>query len=186
MIRSCLRFRLFAALSLLAMSLTIACGGESSSLLLNHPALEQYDNEHTTDGQRHLAGNEVANYIAFPPYGQEHSPIPQPCGVYSGTPTFEMVVHGMEHGAIILWYQPAAIDQRQFSILTEISANHIDDGEYVIQAPYEGLSSPLMLVAWGVRLPLEAVDSQLIEAFFDEFHDQAPEPVGAGGCASAH
>ena len=42
-----------------------------------------------------------------------------------------------------------------------------------------------MLVAWGVRLPLGGVDQRATEQFFDEFHDEAPEPLAAGGCATA-
>ena len=170
---------------LLCAAFAAACGGGSDSLL-DHPALEVYDNEHTTDGQFHLTGDQRADYVVFPPYGEEHSPIPQPCGIYSGTPTFEMVVHAMEHGAVVLWYQPDALVEAEFQQLTEISADHLEGNDYVIQAPYDGLSSPLMLVAWGARLPLQVVESDLIESFFDTFHDDAPEPLGAGGCASAH
>ncbi len=179
-------------LMLLATALLLsACGGESSngqeSLdIFDRPELEQYDNEHTTPTQLHLPANVSADYTVIPPYGEEHSPIPLACGIYSATPLFEMVVHAMEHGAIVLWYSPNDLSAEEIVSLTEISAQHLNDSEYVVQAPYGGLEAPLMLVAWGVRLPLLDVDRPAIEQFFDEFHNEAPEDLGAGGCASAH
>ncbi len=181
-----------AALFLIGLSavLLAACGGGSgdggpAGSIYDHPALELYDNEHTTDAQLHLPVGVAADYTVIPPYGEEHSPIPQPCGAYEASPPFEMVVHAMEHGAVVIWYSPEEISNDQKQQLTEITAKHFGDGDYVIQAPYGGLSSPIMLVAWGVRLPLDGVEERMIEQFFDEFHDEAPEPLAAGGCSTA-
>lgn len=186
--------RFFTALVaplLLALGLS-ACGGGGGSGdiavtgdIYDHPKLELYDNEHTTAEQIHLVGNQTANYTVLPPYGEEHSPRPLACGIYSATPTFEMVVHAMEHGAVAIWYTPSQLDRDDLDTLTEIAADHLNGNDYVIQAPYGGLDSPIMLVAWGVRLPLEELNVDLIEQFFDEFHDDAPEPLRAGGCATA-
>ena len=183
--------RVVAALGLLMVGSLMAagCGGgspDSGSIdIYDHAALELYDNEHTTDAQLHLARNMTADYTVLPPYGEEHSPIPLTCGIYSATPQFEMVVHSMEHGAVAIWYSPNDIDPDDLSALTEISSKHLNDNDYVIQAPYGGLGAPIMLVAWGVRLPLVALSEDLIEQFFDEFHDEAPEPLAAGGCPTA-
>ena len=173
---------------LMALGLS-ACGGSggsgSSGDIYDHPNLELYDNEHTTPEQIHLVGNQTADYTILPPYGEEHSPIPLACGIYSATPTFEMVVHALEHGAVAIWYTPNQISGDDITALTEISAEHLNDNDYVIQAPYGGLGATIMLVAWGVRLPLDDLNEDLIEQFFDEFHDEAPEPLAAGGCATA-
>ena len=91
----------------------------------------------------------------------------------------------MEHGAVVIWYAPNQLSAEDVSALTAITQKHFDDSDYVIQAPYGGLSTPILLVAWGVRLPLEAVEERAIEQFFDEFHDEAPEPLAAGGCPTA-
>ena len=170
---------------LIAVILAVGCGGGASGGILDHPALERYDNEHTTDGQLHLPTGVSADYTVIPPYGEEHSPIPLACGIYSATPAFEMVVHGMEHGAIVFWYSPNEMAAENITRLTEIASRHLNDNDYVIQVPYGGLGSPLMLVAWGARLPMEVVDESVIEQFFDEFYDEAPEPLAAGGCPTA-
>ena len=153
--------------------------------IYDNPALEIYDNEHTTATQLHLPAGASADYTVIPPYGEEHSPIPLTCGIYSATPSFEMVVHAMEHGAVVLWYAPESLSADDIAALTEIAARHLNDSDYAIQAPYGGLDVPLMLIAWGVRLPLDGVDERAIEQFFDEFHDEAPEHLTAGGCATA-
>ena len=170
--------------------LAVSCGGGSNGAgssgdIYDNPALEIYDNEHTTATQLHLPADASADYTVIPPYGEEHSPIPLTCGIYSATPSFEMVVHAMEHGAVVLWYAPEGLSAEEIAQLSEVSARHHNNNDYIIQAPYGTLSAPLMLVAWGVRLPMDSVDEDLIEQFFDEFHDQAPEPIAAGGCATA-
>ncbi len=169
---------------LVTVLLAVGCGGASGGIL-DHPALERYDNEHTADGQLHLPTGVSADYTVIPPYGEEHSPIPLTCGIYSATPAFEMVVHGMEHGAIVFWYSPNEMAAEDIARLTGIASRHLEGNDYVIQAPYGGLGAPLMLVAWGARLPMEDVDEGVIEQFFDEFHDEAPEPLAAGGCPTA-
>ncbi len=183
---------LIATVAAIAALVLSACGGaggsddgQSAVDIRDRPELEIYDNEHTTDQQIHLVGNQPADYTIFPPYGEEHSPIPLACGIYSSTPLFEMVVHAMEHGAVVLWYTPTDLNADDIAALTEIVSEHFNDNEYAIQAPYGGLNSPIMLVAWGVRLPLDNVDERAIDQFFDEFHDDAPEPLAAGGCATA-
>ena len=60
-----------------------------------------------------------------------------------------MVVHAMEHGAVVLWYTPTDLNADDIAALTEIVSEHFNDNEYAIQAPYGGLNSPIMLVAWG-------------------------------------
>ena len=183
---------LIATVAAIAALILSACGGgggsddgQSAVDIRDRPELEIYDNEHTTDQQVHLVGNQPADYTVFPPYGEEHSPIPLACGIYSSTPLFEMVVHAMEHGAVVLWYTPTDLNADDIAALTEVVSGRLNDNEYAIQAPYGGLNSPIMLVAWGVRLPLDNVDERAIEQFFDEFHDDAPEPLAAGGCATA-
>ena len=182
--------RLVAALVAGAAVVLSACGGGSAGDetwvdIRDRPELELYDNEHTTGQQIHLVGGQTADYTVIPPYGEEHSPIPQPCGAYGATPTFEMVVHAMEHGAVAIWYAPDQLGADEIEALTAITAGHFEDGHYVIQAPYGGLDAPIMLIAWGVRLPLEDVEERAIDQFFDEFHDEAPEPLAAGGCPTA-
>ena len=189
MIRLSPRLAVATIAVMLALALS-ACGGGSSEGqtsidIRDRPELEIYDNEHTTDQQIHLIGNQPADYTVSPPYGEEHSPIPLACGIYSSTPLFEMVVHAMEHGAVVLWYTPTDLSADDIVAITEIIADHLNDNDYAIQAPYGGLDTPIMLVAWGVRLPLNDVDKPAIEQFFDEFHDDAPEPLAAGGCSTA-
>ena len=176
-----------AALALLAAACSGGSAGDGAGYvnIRDRAELELYDNEHTTSIQIHLPSGQLADYTVIPPYGEEHSPIALACGIYSATPTFEMVVHAMEHGAVVLWYAPDELSAEGLQSLTEIAADHLNDSDYVIQAPYGALGSPLMLVAWGVRLPLETVEERAIDQFFDEFHDDAPEPVAAGGCSTA-
>ena len=179
-------WRLTASLSILfaLAALLAACGGSAASLT-DDPRLEVYDDGLTTDGQEHLPPTVTVPYPTVPPYGGPHHIIPTPCGVLSATPRFENVVHALEHGAVVFWYSPHELGEEAVRRLTEIAVDLLTDGRYIIVAPYGALGHPLVLVSWGVRMPLAALEEDTVLAYVDSFHDDAPEPLAAGGCQSA-
>ncbi len=162
----------------------LACGGSGSDLA-EDPRLELYDDELTTEGQRHLPPTVTVPYPTIPPYGGPHDSIPTPCGILSATPRFENVVHALEHGAVVFWYSPHELDPESTDGLIAIAADLLEDGHYVIVAPYGALGHPLVLVSWGERMALEQLEQETIAAYIDAFHDDAPEPLAAGGCQTA-
>ena len=189
-----IRMVLAALLLTGALALLQACGGsddaESSSStridnIRDHPALELYDDDSTTAGQTHVPPTVSVPYDTVPPYGGPHDSRPLPCGVYTSAPRFENAVHAMEHGAVVVWYSPRLLDADEHAELNELMRRQLEDGLYGVLAPYEAMSVPLILVTWGTRLPLNNVDTTLIEAYIDEFKHDAPEPTAAGGCPTA-
>lgn len=161
-----------------------ACGGSGIDLS-NDPRLEIYDDGLTTDGQQHLPPTVTVPYPTIPPYGGPHAVNPTPCGVLSASPRFENVVHALEHGAVAFWYSPHELSEESIQRLREVAAELLQDGRYIIVAPYGSLGHPLVLVSWGVRMPLDDLEEDVIAAYVDAFHDDAPEPLAAGGCPSA-
>lgn len=153
------------------------------------PRLEVYDNELTTENQPHVASSTTVPYPdlirGLPPYGGPHDPIPLSCGIFRQSPRFENVVHAMEHGAVAVWYSPDRLEPPQIAELEETIGEYINDGDYVILAPYGGLADAVVMTSWGARITLSGVETRTIDKFIDEFHDNAPEPVAAGGCLSA-
>ncbi|GMQ86009.1 MAG: hypothetical protein BMS9Abin07_1580 [Acidimicrobiia bacterium] len=100
------------------------------------------------------------------------------CGFYDTLVPAENAVHSLEHGAVWITHQPdipsEQIDQfRQFT------------GAFskVIVSPVPGLSSPILMTAWGFQLELSNADDARLEQFVNEFAGslEAPEPGGTCG-----
>lgn len=181
--------RAAAALLLLCAAVLLqACGGGLN--ILDDPRLEQYDDELTTEGQNHVPPTVDVPYATVPPYGGPHDSIPLTCGIYNAAPRYENAVHAMEHGAVVIWFSPRLLSGVEQTELSEIARAMLEDGVYAILAPFPPApppspALPLFLASWGERLPLEEVDSAAIEAYFDAFKHDAPEPTAAGGCDTA-
>ncbi|MEP7082611.1 MAG: DUF3105 domain-containing protein [Chloroflexota bacterium] len=107
-------------------------------------------------------------------------------GVYSTPQPESQVIHNLEHGGIVIWYD-AGLDAEQVGEL----ASYVDTqnaqgvaGRYkFILTPWDGddLGSPIVVTAWRYLLPLESVDIAAIDEFAREHYGQAPEPNGGPG-----
>jgi hypothetical protein len=106
-----------------------------------------------------------------PPSGGDHNPIPLTCGYYDQQPPNEYAVHSLEHGAVWVAYSPDT-SQADVAALKDL-AKH----EKVIVSPYEGLDSPVVLVAWERRLEVPSVHDPRVQQFIDAYAGgkQAPE-----------
>ena len=50
----------------------------------------------------------LSTYASIPPTSGPHAPTPLPAGVYADPPDIYQAIHSLEHGATIIWYDPAA------------------------------------------------------------------------------
>ena len=115
---------------------------------------------------------EPVAYKESPPVGGEHNPVWLNCGVYDTPVPKENAVHSMEHGAVWITYQPdlapADVDK-----LKDLAPD-----TYAVLSPFEGLSSPVVISAWGKQLALTGVNDNRLEAFIKDYRQgpQTPEP----------
>lgn len=135
--------------------------------------LETFEN---TSG--HVEG--AVDYPQSPPTGGDHNVAWLNCGVYDQPVPNENAVHSLEHGAIWVTYDAAAVDDDQLAALRAQLPS-----SYTILSPYEGLDSPIVLSAWNAQLAVDSVDDERIEQFFTAFwrSQAAPEPNAA--CSGA-
>lgn len=124
----------------------------------------------------HVPGN--VTYEESPPIGGEHDGNWIDCNgdVYTVQVRNENAVHGLEHGAVWITYDPA-LPQDQIDQLAEL----VDGQGYMFMSPYPGLSSPISLQAWGQQIFVDSVDDPRIEQFIRVFRQSptnTPEPNG--------
>ena len=108
----------------------------------------------------------------LPPVGGVHSPRWQNCGIYDKPVDSKNAVHSMEHGAVWITYQPE-LDGQSVNTLREL----IGDQTYLLLSPYPGLSSPVVLSAWGIQLEVDSVDDERVAQFVSTYRlgPQTPE-----------
>jgi hypothetical protein len=120
------------------------------------------ENDHTAD---------PVNYEMTPPVSGPHRPSPPACGVYGTQMENELFVHGLEHGAVGVLYQPTLP-------LEDIRRIEAIAGEYdshVITMPYEGMEPVVAVASWGERMDLQELDAAAVRSYIDEFRQEGPE-----------
>ena len=123
-------------------------------------------------GQAHLdAAAPAPDYNSDPPTSGPHAPAAAACGIYREAPPDINLVHDLEHGVIVIYYDPAtASDARD-----DLENFARDAGTHVIVAPRDGMASPITLTAWTHMLTLDGYDAAAIDAFYGEFAQRGPE-----------
>ena len=148
---------------------------------------------HPSQGNLHLRnGQPFSAYSTDPPTSGPHwiggaaftTPkgrivaIPPAWGVYDEELPKEALVHAMEHGGVIVWYNSGSgCDAECQASLTRIVTRYLDAGRHVILVPYHGLHTALALTAWTRLERLDRVDISAIDAFVTT-HDRRYDPEG--------
>ena len=120
------------------------------------------------------------DYPVPAPAGGDHPPSPYwlTCGVYDGAVPDELAVHSLEHGAVWIALGPDSSEEDR-----HVAAG-LADGRKVIVSDVPDLPNPVELVAWGMRLPLDAADDPRAPAFLDAFIDGGGGPEAGSSCDS--
>jgi hypothetical protein len=123
-----------------------------------------------------LAANHVTGSVAYkplPPVGGNHSDTVLNCGVYADPVPNENAVHSLEHSAVWVTYDPKIISGAQLKKLRKTMPN-----TYSILSPFAGLTSPIVVSAWGAQLKVDQVSNPRISQFLAAYRESrsAPEP----------
>ncbi len=123
-------------------------------------------------GQAHLSAADPApEYNSNPPTSGPHASGAAVCGIYREAPPDINLVHDLEHGVVVVYYDPvAAADVRE-----DIESFARDAGSHVIVAPREGMDTPIALTAWTHLLRLDEFDRSALDVFYGEFAQRGPE-----------
>lgn len=119
----------------------------------------------------HVEGE--VEYAQTPPAGGDHNAVWLNCGVYTQPVPNVNAVHALEHGAVWVTYDPAAVSDEEVS---ELRAQL--PSTYIVLSPYEGMDTPIALSAWNAQLKIDSVDDERIGEFLSAYwrSTSAPEP----------
>ena len=106
-------------------------------------------------------------------------------GVYSTPQPETQLIHNLEHGGIVIWYDPEALTVESIDALTAYVENQNASGvsgRYkFILSPWGGsepLPAPVVATSWRWSLNLDTAGIDAIDAFAREHYGNAPEPNG--------
>lgn len=109
-------------------------------------------------------------------------------GVYSTPQNETQLIHNLEHGGIVIWYDPERLETEGIDALTQYvnaqTSSGISGRYKFILTPWGGdeeLPTPIAVTAWRYLLELEEADAGAINDFARAHYGRAPEPNGGPG-----
>jgi hypothetical protein len=112
-------------------------------------------------GGGNVAGPPLSQYPTTPPASGPHADVPLPAGVYDSLTLSELYrsIHSLEHGATVVWYDPAA-PASEVAELIDFYDRRLQDAEVgqdrVIVAPYDFPGDSAGILPDGTQMALVA------------------------------
>jgi hypothetical protein len=129
----------------------------------------------------HVAPGTSIQYKYEPPSSGEHYPSPANWGDYPQGLATGTWVHNLEHGGIVVLYRCpsdcSALQQQLAALYNQIPVESKFQERKLVITPYPTLDQPVRVQAWGWTMPLQSVDTSLIDAFYNEHVDKGPEQI---------
>lgn len=122
-------------------------------------------------GTEHVSPGEPIAYNSDPPTSGPHFDTTPPCGIHRQPVPDGAVLHSMEHGAVVLHYDPE-LPEDAIVEMEEIARRL--RGELIV-VPRPGIEAPVVLTAWRQLLSLESVSEDVVAAFLREHGNRSPE-----------
>lgn len=133
--------------------------------------VESFPNE----GRDHVSASEL-NFKTDPPTSGAHLPSAASAGFYSEKIQPGLLVHSLEHGGVVIYYDPARLSSDAERSLRAFVKAHFEMWASVLAVPspvhYE---APFILTAWTKMLKLENYDAHVVHAFLAEYLGRGPE-----------
>lgn len=132
----------------------------------------------------HVEIDQPLSYPSDPPAGGQHyaeefengfydeATLPNRPGNLAG-----YLVHNLEHGYVIFWYNCAKLDETACNNLKSEIKTVMDakNNFKLIAVPWESIDDPLVMTSWGRLQRFEQFDEQLVRTFVERNLNRAPE-----------
>lgn len=125
--------------------------------------------------QAHAKEGEAIAYQTDPPYSGTHWPTWVNPGFYTEAQPPEKLVHSLEHGLVVIYYDPARTDEAVLEELRALTRQHRGSWDGVVAVPRSDPKHAIILTAWEHGLRLERYAKEQVEAFVDLFRGRGPE-----------
>lgn len=124
------------------------------------------------NGRTHVTNNESVPYATATPTSGTHSAGAPNCGILNQPMPPEFAVHALEHGVVVIWYQPS-LDS---SVIGELVSMVQQFDDRVILSPNVGMTDPVVATAW-TRLKTYSDADPEISSFIETYRNRGPESL---------
>lgn len=130
-----------------------------------------------SQGRQHVEPGSEIDYAQSPPLSGDHWGHAVDAGFYAETPELPPLVHTLEHGAVVIYYDPANMTPEAEASLRAWASNHQDRWASIVVAPNpnENPKGDYVLTAWTHRLVLDDYNAEAVRAFAAEYLGRGPE-----------
>ena len=146
--------------------LTTALAQEGQAVLAQVRSRASQGNDHLDPGQTKV-------YVEIFPTSGDHSATPIKAGVYDKPMPKINLVHSLEHGHIVIYFENPGEEAAQF--FQDWSSLYTGSFGSVIATKSPGLGEAVVLTAWTKSLRLDRFDAAGAAAFVDAYRGRGPE-----------
>lgn len=140
--------------------------------LVFRPAPEVQGVERPQNQGRSHVETEQIQYDDEAPTSGDHLAAAPACGVAPSQLDPGLAVHALEHGAVVVWYDPSRDG------LADSLADRLDDWEsHWILSPNEEIGDPIVATAWNRRMAFAEPEATQLREFVETYRQRGPERV---------
>lgn len=130
-------------------------------------------------------GTDPGPFNTNPPTSGPHYDNPLPAGFYDEEEASSVgpypaghLVHNLEHGYIVIWYNCSQLKQIECGELKDQIQNVMDDAQNikVVAFPWDSITVPVVMTSWGAMQEFDRFDHKQALAFVRTNRNRAPEP----------
>jgi hypothetical protein len=129
------------------------------------------------EGNRHISPDaKTPDYKTDPPTSGDHDAVPAADGAYLEAPPAINYVHSMEHGRVIIHYDPSLPRKDQLAIKGLFE----DDPKGLLMFPNSDMPYAVATTAWTNLMGCDEYSPEVlgaIQAFRDQFRGKGPEAI---------
>jgi hypothetical protein len=128
------------------------------------------------EGNKHIPSTVTPRYRTTPPTSGPHDATPLADGAYRETPEERFPVHSLEHGRVVIQYQPDLAEEDQLALKGVFD----EDPEGMVLIPNPEMPYDVAATAWTNGLGCESYSPDVLDAvrdFRDEFRGKGPEKI---------
>ena len=128
------------------------------------------------EGDRHVEDGISVAYKTDPPTSGQHYGRWVTPGLYkSGEAKQELLVHNLEHGNVVIYFNPITLPKDAIAALTPLTQTYNGQWDGVVLVHRNDAQHPLILTAWQTMLRLKRYDKGKVDEFIDAFRGRGPE-----------
>ncbi|MBW4654300.1 MAG: DUF3105 domain-containing protein [Kaiparowitsia implicata GSE-PSE-MK54-09C] len=124
-------------------------------------------------GQAHVNPGQSVDYDSDFPTSGPHDPVPVMPGVYTEAQPPEQLVHSIEHGNIVIYYEQPG--DEAYQTLQSWARQFPGAWDGLVVVPKAGLGESIVLTAWTKKLVMPEFEAQAAASFIDAYRGRGPE-----------